>query len=212
MTIKIKDQEILLYKRRRYARLELNRAIRDGRIERGTCCSFCATDKYIQAHHVDYGKPLSVIWLCKKCHGSVHTKDHPLNPSNNEQSPLPYLNENDLVNVTFFLPVKNFLALSKIADTENLSISALLKKEVTKKYPVQSKQMDLFTDYDNTRKTQRSGISSMGENERSMQQYEESKLQKLWRSGDINLQQLEQEFSYIPLGHGRDAQRLQCVG
>jgi hypothetical protein len=28
--------------------------------------------KKIQAHHVNYNKPLEVVWLCTDCHGHVH--------------------------------------------------------------------------------------------------------------------------------------------
>jgi ribosomal protein S27AE len=34
-------------------------------------CQICGAIK-TEAHHKDYSKPLSVTWLCKRCHRLVH--------------------------------------------------------------------------------------------------------------------------------------------
>src|SRR5215813_2723421 len=46
------------------------RALRTGRLERGSCvvCGGVAL-----AHHADYAKPLAVEWLCARHHGRRHT-------------------------------------------------------------------------------------------------------------------------------------------
>jgi len=31
-------------------------------------CSLCSSTKFIQGHHMDYSKPLEVIWCCSACH------------------------------------------------------------------------------------------------------------------------------------------------
>jgi hypothetical protein len=54
------------------ARNAVNNAIRDGRLERGSACHFCGTNKRLQAHHEDYDHPLDVVWLCAGCHGKLH--------------------------------------------------------------------------------------------------------------------------------------------
>lgn len=54
----------------RSARVALNNAVRDGKVERQPCTR-CGETK-ANAHHEDYGKPLDVIWLCRNCHGARH--------------------------------------------------------------------------------------------------------------------------------------------
>lgn len=36
-------------------------------------CKECGS-KVVHAHHTDYGKPLSVVWLCAKHHKQAHKK------------------------------------------------------------------------------------------------------------------------------------------
>jgi hypothetical protein len=51
------------------ARTRLNTAIRDGKLERGTC-EVCAGPA--EAHHEDYTQPYAVRWFCKSHHESHH--------------------------------------------------------------------------------------------------------------------------------------------
>ena len=48
----------------------LNGSIAAGKLSRGPCV-ICGTSK-TEGHHPDYGKPLNVIWLCKKHHTELH--------------------------------------------------------------------------------------------------------------------------------------------
>ena len=58
-------------------------AIRVGALTRPEVCELCGNNpgdmadgrSKIQAHHVDYNKPLEVMWLCQKCHHLWH-KEH----------------------------------------------------------------------------------------------------------------------------------------
>ena len=56
------------------ARSDLNNAVRDGRIVRPSTCSLCDANggRSIVAHHGDYARPYTVIWVCTNCH-----KDRP---------------------------------------------------------------------------------------------------------------------------------------
>lgn len=52
------------------ARHAVLRAIKNGVLVRQPC-SVCG-EKKSQAHHPDYGKPLSVVWLCTRHHQRTH--------------------------------------------------------------------------------------------------------------------------------------------
>lgn len=58
-------------KQKKASRCVIN-AIRDGKLVRAIECEFCLSKENIEGHHPDYEKPLEVIWLCRKCHKSLH--------------------------------------------------------------------------------------------------------------------------------------------
>lgn len=47
-------------------------AIRSGKLIRPDFCSICKYNGQIEGHHIDYDKPLEVIWVCRKCHTMIH--------------------------------------------------------------------------------------------------------------------------------------------
>lgn len=49
----------------------VQRAIRKGVLVRPGRCDSCLRDCRPDAHHWDYSKPLSVEWLCRRCHAAV---------------------------------------------------------------------------------------------------------------------------------------------
>lgn len=65
-TVKTRRRNPLKYK----ARTAVSNAIRDGRLERGSCeqADGGACSGPVQAHHDDYSRPLDVRWLCRGHH------------------------------------------------------------------------------------------------------------------------------------------------
>ena len=58
---------------KRSASIIVNNAVRDGRLVKPTACGECGVeDKRIHGHHDDYAYPMSVRWLCSKCHCAWH--------------------------------------------------------------------------------------------------------------------------------------------
>lgn len=68
---------------RNRARNKLYKAVMAGRVVRQPC-ERCGNHES-HAHHSDYTKPLSVIWLCRRCHANEH---HPLDATAAELSGL----------------------------------------------------------------------------------------------------------------------------
>lgn len=55
------------------ARAEIARALRCGRLVRPQACQDCGREGgRIEGHHLDYARPLEVIWLCRSCHVKCH--------------------------------------------------------------------------------------------------------------------------------------------
>lgn len=48
-----------------YARSQVSIAVKNNTLKKEACA--CG-EKKVEAHHVDYSKPLEVIWCCKKHH------------------------------------------------------------------------------------------------------------------------------------------------
>lgn len=69
-----------MYPNRRRVREEVINAVKRGELVRPAKCEQCDSSENIEAHHDDYNKPLSVRWLCSKCHGFWHRHNTPVYP------------------------------------------------------------------------------------------------------------------------------------
>lgn len=174
MNYTIDQQDLINFKKRKLVRDITSRAIRDGTLVRPEKCEYCGCNGKIEAHHRDYGKPLEVIWVCRKCHGAFHEDSHEHNPDNVQQTPLPAcVDQYDSVQVTLSLPVAVFLNLHTHSKKLGVRINDLIKKELFKTYDKEPNQLKLkfmeddINDYALPLKIQ--GIQSMGQNQSGLQ-------------------------------------------
>jgi hypothetical protein len=58
---------------KKYAHTLVQRAIKKGKLVKGSC-EKCGTTEKIVAHHEDYSKPLEVVWLCNAHHKEHHRR------------------------------------------------------------------------------------------------------------------------------------------
>jgi hypothetical protein len=56
------------------ARKAVENAVARGDMQRQTVCEDCQQSKFCEAHHEDYDHPLSVNWVCAKCHDARDAK------------------------------------------------------------------------------------------------------------------------------------------
>ena len=209
---KISEQELIDFKKRRYARIKVQNAIKSGKLVRADSCNLCFENCIVEAHHVDYGQPFNVIWLCDSCHGKAHRKNSTLNPANNVQTPMPFIAENNqTVTVSFTMPLKNFLALQKKSDNSKTPIAKILRDEIVKKFPVVDDQLDLFdgVNFDKSQEMQHSRIFSMEPDKELLLQREQSLLSEIRRQGNSNGITVESKLLSIFARNGTDAGTMQ---
>lgn len=65
--------------REQQARNAVARALKSGDLVKPEACENCyqSVNVIIEGHHPSYMKPLTVEWLCRKCHRSADRRDHP---------------------------------------------------------------------------------------------------------------------------------------
>lgn len=191
----IKQQELIAFKKRRYVRLMLSRAIERGDMIKSRVCELCEKKCKTQSHHIDYGKPFNVIWLCSGCHGLVHRRNHHLNPENNPQTPLPNaVDHYDSVTVSFSLPIRNFLALQDESEKQGRPISAIMRDQVNNLYPVLKEQLEFNFEekkYDQPPQSRISRIQIMAQDENILHEQKSPAIQKIRRKRNLNLRGVE---------------------
>ena len=139
----VRNSEFVEFKQKNLARRLVAKALRAGQITRSEVCELCDKKDRTNAHHVDYGQPLKIMWLCSHCHGLAHRRLHPLNPKNNPQSPNPILwDKVDTIPICLTIPVKNFIALRKLSEESGIPFSRLIRGNILKDFPVEDDQME----------------------------------------------------------------------
>lgn len=201
LTKKIKSTDYIVFKKKRIARIAVTRALRMGHLVRSHICQLCETECKTNAHHIDYGKPLQVMWVCDQCHGKCHRLDSPYNPKNNYQTSSTYAwNQSDMVTISFNIPIKQFMILKEKAKENNKKLSNILREDVIKKYPVESSQLEFnFEDLsnDSTQPLQDTRIQDMGSNKNNLLQQKRASVSSIWREGDNGLSQMEERFCKV---------------
>ena len=165
--------EVLDVKKRKYARYAVHRALKSGRLTKSKVCELCKRDSFdIEAHHVDYGKFLDVTWLCKICHGLAHRKGHHLNPENHKQTSTPFLHSQyNSISITFTLPIKEFLEIQSMAQIEKKPVSKFVRDNIYKTITFscdEQLKFDFMETYDDSQKSNNSGICLLEQNASSM--------------------------------------------
>ena len=211
LKFKISEEELITFKKRRYSRLAVQKALKSGKIHKALCCNQCLDKTNLEAHHIDYGQPYAVMWLCSACHGKAHRKESPLNPQNNQQSPMPFIgNRYQNVTVTFTMPAQNFLALQKESDKMKKSISEIVRTQIMNKYPILNAQLELFEEiHDEPQKIIQSGICSMDTNESLRPERKHTAIPKIRSQRNLNSGGMGKGLCPIHGGYGRDAKELQ---
>jgi len=209
----IREEEVIQYKKRVHVRTFFQNAVRRGEIKKPNACQLCDSVTELDAHHVDYGRPLDVIWVCHSCHGRVHRKNHPLNPENNTQTPMPsVMDRYKTVTVAFTLPVREYLSLKAQADKQKQPVSKLMKKLVKDKFPVQSSQMEFNFEEkknDNTHAKQNKRIQSVGEDESVLLEPKCELVPEVRSGRGLRVPRMEQQLFPILTGYGANAPAMQ---
>ncbi|MEO8297089.1 MAG: hypothetical protein ABI574_04700 [Burkholderiales bacterium] len=65
---------------RRRAQVELNNAVRDGRVTPWPVRALPECCSKPEGHHPDYSRPLDVVWLCAQHHDEVHQANTKVQP------------------------------------------------------------------------------------------------------------------------------------
>lgn len=55
-------------------KMQVYYAIKKGELIKPENCSICNEKSKLDGHHVDYSKPLNVLWVCRKCHKAIHKR------------------------------------------------------------------------------------------------------------------------------------------
>jgi hypothetical protein len=198
----IKYDEVLEYKRRKSARLALHRAICAGHVTKAKCCELCSEKTKLDGHHIDYGKPLDVKWLCKKCHGIAHTDGHEWNPDCNEQTGIEdvTLNDKDYIRVNFTIPVEEYIQLQMECEERKISVACRLRQVL-----IQSKE----DENDEPQHEKHARVSSLEQNETSVPKPKVKPVPEPRSKRNRDMQRVDGGLWPLLQGNGANARELQ---
>lgn len=194
----VEDSDHIDYKRKELARRSISNALKEGKIIKPKSCDLCTLEySKLEAHHTDYGKPLFVYWLCKTCHGLTHKKNHPLNPRNTIQTPMPLTwKGNEYATVSFAIPFENYIVIKKIAKDKKITVSKLLRGVILQEFPVSDDQLNFEFEVrrtnDNPQNDKFEGAQGLDENQAALLQQKLQKLQELRGQGDSSMPRMEE--------------------
>ena len=87
MKKEFKFDELWKEEQRERCRYLTNLLIRKGELKRPTNCKLCKSEKRLDCHHLNYGDPKDVIFVCKCCHQKIHNSSTSrYNPLNRKQT------------------------------------------------------------------------------------------------------------------------------
>lgn len=69
---KANEKSSAKYPDKQKARGFVNYRIGRGELFKPGACSACGNNSRVEGHHMDYTKPLEVVWLCNGCHRNYH--------------------------------------------------------------------------------------------------------------------------------------------
>lgn len=140
----INKNDFIEYKSKRESRILLQKAVRSNQIEKPERCEHCECKTALHGHHIDYGKPLDVVWLCSKCHAKCHSPFHPLNPNNHQQSYdiRDRWRSKDQVVVSVSIDAAQFIALKKKSIELKMPISKLVRISIKETFKVDNGQLE----------------------------------------------------------------------
>ena len=211
---KVKNTDLVEFKKKRLARSAVAKALRHGQLIRSNTCDLCNDACRTEAHHKDYGRQLDVMWLCDACHGIAHRSDSDLNPLNNPQTPTADVwTSCDMVTVSFNIPVRQFMILKDQAKNSKKKMSTILRDNLIKDFPVESSQLEFNFEgnADEANNEHNARIQSVGKNESEMLQQKLPSVQIIRRERDSCLPRMDAQSTDFYFGYGTNARPVQCA-
>ena len=209
----IKYDDVIEFKRRKQARHAVHRAIRAKTLIKPACCDLCGQESKTDAHHIDYGKPLDVKWLCRTCHGIAHTEGHEWNPDCNEQTGKEDidLTSDDFIRVNFSIPAKEYLQLMMECEERKITLACRLRQVLMEKVRVEddSLNLNLEDDNDESQHAQHARVSGMEPNEAGLPEPKVKPLSEPRSEGNIDMSRVDRRLWPLLQGNGANARELQ---